>query len=83
MKTSSGIARQIDNLGRYVIPMEMRRHLQISEGDLLEARLEEDRIILTKYAKSCVLCSNTENLFNFNGKQICANCLKQLKDCLS
>lgn len=83
MKTESGIARSIDSLGRFVIPKEMRRHLQIEEGDLLEARLEEDKIVLSRYSKSCVLCSNTSDLFNFQGKQICGACLQKLKECLS
>ena len=83
MKTTSGITRPIDQLGRVVIPKEMRKHLQINDGDLLEIRLEDSSIVLSRYAKSCVICSGTESLFNFNGKQLCATCLKQLKDCLS
>ncbi len=79
MRTSTGIVRCIDSLGRFVIPKEMRRHLQISEGDLLEVSVEGGKIVIGKYEKSCLLCSRTENLLEFNGKLICNDCLQQIK----
>ncbi|MFA5561734.1 MAG: AbrB/MazE/SpoVT family DNA-binding domain-containing protein [Eubacteriales bacterium] len=79
MRTTTGIVRSIDELGRIVIPKEMRRHLQISERDLLEISLDNDRIVINKYDKSCILCSSTEHLLTFNDKQICLQCLNQLK----
>ena len=80
MKIATGIVRSIDHLGRFVIPKEMRRHLQIAEGDLLEGSLEGDRIVITKYARSCIMCSSTENLLTFRDKQICRVCLEQMKE---
>lgn len=79
MRTSTGIVRSIDTLGRLVVPKEMRRHLQINDGDLLEISLEGNRICIEKYEKSCLLCSSTENLLEFNGKLICNDCLQQIK----
>ncbi|MBP5209238.1 MAG: AbrB/MazE/SpoVT family DNA-binding domain-containing protein [Clostridia bacterium] len=79
MRTSTGIVRSIDCLGRFVIPKEMRRHLQINEGDLLEVAVEQDKIVIRKYDKACVLCSSTDNLSTFNEKQICRDCLNKIK----
>lgn len=79
MRTETGIVRSIDELGRLVIPKEMRRHLQISEGDLLEVTVEGSNIVIRKYDKSCVLCSSTQSLNAYGDKLICRACLNRIK----
>ena len=76
---STGIVRKVDELGRSVLPIEMRRTLDIAERDLLEIYVEGDSIILKKYQAACVFCGNTKNVIGFEGKNICPDCLARLK----
>ncbi|SDW31375.1 AbrB/MazE/SpoVT family DNA-binding domain-containing protein [Paenibacillus sp. PDC88] len=73
---ATGIVRHIDNLGRVVIPKELRRTHFIEEGDPLEFFVDGDKIILRKYQPGCILCGNTESLQLFHGKHICTHCIK-------
>ena len=75
---STGIVRKMDNLGRIVIPIELRRTLEIAERDPVEIYVEDDRIIL-KYEPACVFCADASNVINYRGKNICKSCLEQLK----
>lgn len=74
---STGIVRRTDELGRIVIPIELRRHLNIEEKDSLEIYVDNDRIILRKYqpACACIFCGNADEVTNFKGKNICQNCV--------
>ena len=80
MKTT-GIVRQVDELGRIVIPKEMRRVLGISNGDPVEINLEDTRIAITKYHRACNLCGSRDCVIatEFKGKSICNACLEELK----
>lgn len=77
MKTS-GIIRHIDELGRIVIPKEMRRTLEIAAEDPVEILMEGDSIRLKKYQTSCVFCGSAEGLTEFKGKTLCRTCLDEL-----
>ncbi|NMB16442.1 MAG: AbrB/MazE/SpoVT family DNA-binding domain-containing protein [Firmicutes bacterium] len=77
---STGIVRKVDELGRVVIPIELRRTLRIKEKDPLEIYVDEGNIVLKKYEPACVFCGNSENMTSFRGRNICLDCLKQLKD---
>ena len=79
MKTS-GIVRRIDELGRVVLPIEIRRSLDIEERDPIEISLEGDRIILQKYQQTCIFCGAAEELLDFAEKRICRDCLKKLNN---
>jgi transcriptional pleiotropic regulator of transition state genes len=72
---STGIVRKVDELGRVVIPIELRRTLDIEEKDALEIYVDSDRIILRKYEPACVFCGNADEIINFKGKNICQECL--------
>jgi len=74
MIKSTGIVRKVDELGRVVIPIELRRTLGIDEKDALEIYVDSERIILKKYEPGCVFCSNAEEVKNFRGKNICRQC---------
>jgi transcriptional pleiotropic regulator of transition state genes len=78
MKTT-GIVRQVDSLGRIVLPIELRRTLDIAERDSLEIYVEEDRIVLKKFAPSCIFCGRTEELVDFKGKKVCKPCITAMK----
>ncbi len=76
---STGIVRKVDELGRVVIPIELRRTLAIAEKDALEIYVDQDMIILNKFTRSCVFCNNSSDVVEFKGKNICLDCLSQLR----
>jgi len=75
MKTT-GIVRKIDQLGRVVIPIELRRTLGIDEKDSLEFFVDGNKIILRKYEPDCIFCSNTNDIMVFRGKRVCKICVR-------
>lgn len=77
---SKGIVRNIDELGRLVVPKEMRTALDIKCNDPVEISMEDDKIVLKKYAPNCIFCLSSENLTLFKGKKICEACLKEIKN---
>jgi len=74
MIKSTGIVRKVDELGRFVLPIEIRRTLAIAEKDALEIYVDQERIILTKYESACVFCGNTSDNQLFHGKNVCLEC---------
>ena len=76
---STGIIRNVDELGRIVIPKEMRTKMDISSSDPIEIYVEDDKIILKKYENACAFCGNDINLTTFKGKKICTDCISELK----
>ena len=78
MLKSTGIVRKVDELGRVVIPIELRRTLGIGEKDALEIYVDGDRIILKKYEPACIFCGNAESVSHFKGKVICGGCISEL-----
>jgi transcriptional pleiotropic regulator of transition state genes len=80
MKKSTGIVREVDVLGRVVIPMELRSVMKINKGDPLEIFIDQDKIILKKYLPGCFFCGNMEELTNFSGKKVCRPCLADINE---
>ena len=78
MKTT-GIVRKVDELGRIVLPIEMRRTLDIEEKDALEIYVEGESIILRKYQAACVFCDSVRDIISFRGRNICTGCIEKLK----
>ena len=76
---STGIVRKVDELGRIVLPIEMRRTLDIAERDALEIFVDGDNIILKKYQPACIFCENTKDIIRYKGKNICPDCINKLK----
>ena len=75
---STGIFRRIDTLGRFVLPKELRKSLDINQNDYLQIFLEGDTIILKKSQLSCTLCGSSDDLVDYRDKKICRNCLNEL-----
>lgn len=76
----TGIIRKVDELGRVVLPKEIRKKLDIEDNkDSFEIYVENDKIILKKHAPSCIFCENSENLFTYMEKRICKNCIDKFK----
>ncbi len=76
---STGIVRKVDELGRVVIPIELRRNLDIEVKDALEIFVDGEHIILKKYAPACIFCGQAKDVVSFKGKNICPACLEELK----
>jgi transcriptional pleiotropic regulator of transition state genes len=76
---STGIVRKVDELGRVVLPIELRRTLDIAERDALEIFTEGANIILKKYEPACIFCGDAKDVTNYKGKNICESCMKELK----
>ena len=77
---STGVTRQIDELGRFVLPVEIRRALGINLKDYLEIHVENDAIVLRKFQPSCLFCGSSEDNVIYEGKRICRKCLEKLKE---
>lgn len=75
---STGIVRKVDELGRIVLPIELRRTLDIAERDPLEIYVDGSSIILKKYLPACIFCGESRDVVNFKGKNVCPECLKEL-----
>ncbi len=76
---SIGIVRKIDELGRIVLPKELRRSLDISEGDPMEIFVDVNTIILKKYEPSCIFCGEARNVKVYKSKNICNECMDEIK----
>lgn len=76
---STGIVRKVDELGRIVIPIELRRTLDISIKDSLEIFVDNNYIMLKKYEPACIFCGQAKDITTFKGKNICPDCIEELK----
>ncbi len=78
MLKSTGIVRKVDELGRVVIPIELRRTLGISEKDALEIYVDGEKIILKKYEPACIFCGNAEEVVHYKNKIVCHECVEEM-----
>ena len=75
---ATGIVRNIDELGRIVIPKELRKKMNMTEGSPVEIFVDNGKIALVRYCENCDFCGATENLSDVKGKKICASCLSDI-----
>ncbi len=75
---ATGMIRHIDELGRIVIPKEMRREMDLQSNDPVEIFVEGDHILLSKYTPTCIFCQGTEDVEVFKGKKVCRACRQEL-----
>ena len=78
MMQFTGIVRRVDELGRIVLPKELRGALDIKERDLLEISVDGDSVVLKKYAPRCVFCGADQELTEYRGKRVCSACVAAL-----
>ncbi len=76
---ATGIVRKVDELGRIVLPIELRRNLNIDIKDPLEIYVDGQFIMLKKYEPACIFCGNAKDVVEFNGKNVCKKCLEEIK----
>ena len=77
---STGIVRKVDELGRIVLPIELRRTLDINEKDALEIFVDGTTVVLKKYEPSCIFCNDAKDVMNFKGRNVCPDCIKELTE---
>jgi len=75
---STGIVRKVDELGRVVIPIELRKTLGIDVKDSLEIFVDQEKIILRKYEPACIFCGSADNVQYFRGKLVCKECTRAM-----
>lgn len=75
---STGIVRKVDELGRIVLPIELRRTLDIDVKDALEIYVDGNQIILKKYEPACVFCGNAKDVIHYKNKNVCKACMKEI-----
>ena len=75
---STGMIRDVDKVGRVVIPKEIRDTLGLKEGSPLEIFVENDTISLRRYTTSCLFCGNAQELISYEDRKICRNCIEKL-----
>ncbi len=75
---ATGIVRRIDDLGRIVLPSELRRVLQLGDKAEVEIYTENDTVVLKKYQPTCIFCGSTANLTEYRDRNICAVCREEL-----
>lgn len=75
---STGIVRQVDELGRIVLPIELRRTMNINTKDSMEIYTDGNQIILKKYEPACIFCNNASDIIQYHGKNICKDCLREM-----
>ncbi len=79
MMKSTGIVRKVDELGRVVLPIELRRTLNIMEKDALEIYVDGESVILKKYEPACIFCGNAKDVVHYKGKNVCDSCISEMK----
>lgn len=76
---ANGIVRQLDSLGRVVLPIELRRAFELNTKDSLEIYVDGSSIILKKYLPCCIFCGGHADLLTYRGKLVCCNCFSELE----
>ena len=77
---STGMVRKVDELGRIVLPIELRKTFNLVEKDSLEIYTEGNTIILRKYEPACIFCGDARDVIHFKGRNVCKNCIKELNN---
>ncbi len=78
MLKATGIVRKVDELGRIVLPKELRRTFGIEIKDAMEIYVDDDSIIFKKYEPACIFCGSAESIVNYSGKNICKECVDKM-----
>ncbi len=78
---STGIIRKVDELGRIVLPIELRRTMDIAVRDELEIFIDNNRVVLQKceHSVSCIFCGSTQDLCSYCSKNVCRDCLEEMR----
>jgi transcriptional pleiotropic regulator of transition state genes len=70
--------RRVDELGRIVLPADIRKQFSLDSHDALEILIEDNNLVLRKYQPCCVFCDSSEDVFEYHGKTVCRKCAKEM-----
>lgn len=70
--------RTIDSVGRIVIPMDLRKALEIKEWDELRIFRDHDRIVMEKNKPVCIFCGSGKDLVTFKDRNVCQKCKREI-----
>ena len=76
---ATGIVRKVDELGRVVIPIELRNKFDIKVKDPIEIFVDSNAIVLKKYEPNCIFCGHSKDLIEYNNKLVCKKCVEKLE----
>ena len=76
---ATGVVRKIDELGRFVLPIEIRKSLNLNCKDAVEIFVDDDKVILKKYEPACIFCGNADDVADIHGKLVCKDCIEKIK----
>lgn len=79
MMKATGVVRKVDVLGRIVLPIELRKNLDIEKEDPIEIYVDGDFILLKKYQPACIFCGNAKDVKRVRDKNVCTNCLEEIR----
>ena len=77
---ATGIIRKVDELGRIVLPIELRRSLDIATQDEIEIFAVDDQIVLHKHEPTCVFCNSSRDLVTYHNKSVCRECIRHIQE---
>ena len=77
---ATGIVRKVDELGRIVLPIELRNTLDIAPKDPIEIYVDGNLIILRKHQPTCIFCGSGEDIVRYKEKNVCAKCIQELEE---
>lgn len=75
---STGIVRKLDELGRITLPIELRRTLGIGDREPLEIFVDEEQIVLEKYAPADIFTGEKNDLIEYCGKKVSKDSIKEM-----
>ena len=76
---STGIVRKVDELGRIVLPKEIRKSLGLGIRSAVDLYVDGEKLIITKTKNECIFCNSRDNLVEYKGKSVCEKCIEELK----
>ena len=74
----AGIVRRLDEVGRIVLPIELRKKLDLNPHDPVEIFVDDEKVILKKYVPTCIFCGNPDDVILYHNKLVCKNCIEAM-----
>lgn len=76
----NGLVREVDDMGRIVLPKELLKYLNMENVKAVQIFVENNSIVLKKYNPGCIFCNNVDNTIRYKGQYICKDCLKDMEE---
>ncbi|MCL2420879.1 MAG: AbrB/MazE/SpoVT family DNA-binding domain-containing protein [Defluviitaleaceae bacterium] len=77
---ATGIVRKVDELGRIVLPSELRKTMHVSVGDSFELFTHDNTVVLKKYEPGCILTGLMDELVEYQGRKVSKQAIKEMAE---